>query len=179
MRLQNISTGKYINHLVQTTVFGLNNIFSVSVLIPNGYQLGDNSACIGISYDDTEQAQGVIYIPPTSLANLREQVQLTLVSATVTWDTVQNVYTGTITTSPALDADAKPSFLASLSGILQGVSTSKSAIIYTVTQNGELSFTFVPPKDSLGQRVLFPAGSTISVDAATFNSPLKKYILEE
>lgn len=179
LRLRNETTLSYSDFVSHTIIAGSGGVFTISVQIPDGYELSDDSACIGISTDDTNVDADIIYMPPTSLANLREQINLTLSALSVTYDSATNTYSGTITTVPTVDTDATPALMASLSGILQAETAQQNTIIQTVTSGGALSFTFTPITDALSQRVLFPSGSVCSIPATTFQSEHKNYIVQD
>ena len=170
LRLQRISNSRYENVILRAVVGGVAGAWTFSVTVPDTYRINSDSWQIGINCDDGQEQLEMVYLAPMSIANLKEKITLTLNSLSVTWDSINETYSGTISTSPAIATDAMPLLSASLSGILQGEASAQNTIIQTVNSAGALAFTFTPNRDSLNQRVLFPAGSTCTIPAATFQS---------
>lgn len=170
LRLQRISNSRYENVILRAVVGGAAGAWTFSVTVPDTHRINSDSWQIGINCDDGEERLEMVYLAPMNIANLKEKITLTLNSLSVTWDSINETYSGTISTSPAIATDAMPLLSASLSGILQGEASAQNTIIQTVNSAGALAFTFTPNRDSLNQRVLFPAGSTCTIPAATFQS---------
>lgn len=170
LRLQRISNSRYENVILRAVVGGAAGAWTFSVTLPDTHRINSDSWQIGINCDDGEEQLEMVYLAPMNIANLKEKITLTLNSLSVTWDSINETYSGTISTSPAIAADAMPLLSASLSGILQAEASAQNTIIQTVNSAGALAFTFTPNRDSLNQRVLFPAGSTCTIPAATFQS---------
>ena len=170
LRLQRISNSRYENIILRAVVGGAAGAWTFSVTLPDTHRINSDSWQIGINCDDGQEQLEMVYLAPMNIANLKEKITLTLNSLSVTWDNINETYSGTISTSPAIATDAIPLLSASLSGILQAEASVQNTIIQTVNSAGALAFTFTPNRDSLNQRVLFPAGSTCTIPAATFQS---------
>ncbi len=177
LQLYNSNTSKNVRHIVRTTISGSAGAWQMSYTIPAGYRLNSDSWQIGISYDDSVSALPVVYLPAYSLADIKIRTTVTASSITVNYNASTGLYEGTVTMSKALESSASPLVTATLSGVLLGESATQQTIIQSVTADGKLSFTFTPQKDSLGQRILFPAGSSCTIEAATFESDLYIYTM--
>lgn len=173
----NSATSKNVRHIARGTITGSAGAWTLTLSIPTGYEITNESWQVGVSYDDDVLDMPVIYLPAMSLADLKQKVTVTPQSVSLSWNASAGIYTGTITLNTALEASAAVLTTANLSGVLLGVSAAQSTVIQTVTSAGQLSFTFAPHTDALGQRVLFPSGSTCEIAAATFESDNYIYTL--
>lgn len=170
LRLRNRTTDKLVNVIRRGTVSGTPENWSFSVPVGNDFRIDPASWQVGVSADDDGAGRECIYIPAMSIANLKQKISVALTGVSVSWDSTAQEYKATVSTSPALQSSAQPLLSVSLSGILQAETSQQNTVIQAVTSAGSLAFSFTPNKDALNQRVLFPAGSTCTVSAATFQS---------
>lgn len=178
MQLYNTNTDKNVRHIVRTTVSGTAGNWQMSYTLPTGYRLNSESWQIGISCDDTVSALPSVYLPAYSLADIKIKKTVTAQSLALSYNEAGAVYSGTVTLSDTIESSAVPLVAATLSGVLLGESVTQQTVIQTATADGKLAFTFTPRKDSLNQRILFPSGSVCTLDAATFESDLYIYTLQ-
>lgn len=155
--------------IIAGTVAGSSGAWTVTVSLPAGYSIGEDSYLAAVSSDDSNYSDTTLYQPPVSIGTSIVDVPFTLSLASgPTWTSGNDYVLFTFTPSETLSDGANISASSSAYGVLQGdfVTDADTAAVQVISNVVTVAVPIT--LDSLAQRPLFVTGSSVTLGSFSY-----------
>lgn len=155
--------------IIAGTVAGSSGAWTVTVSLPAGYSIGEDSYLAAVSSDDANYSDTTLYQPPVSIGTSIVNVPFTMSLASgPTWTSGNDYVLFTFTPSETLSDGANISASSSAYGVLQGdfVTDADTAAVQVISNVVTVAVPIT--LDSLGQRPLFVSGSSVTLGSFSY-----------
>lgn len=175
----NATSAEYEAVIIAGTVAGSSGAWTVTVSMPAGYSIGEDSYLTAVSSDDTSFSDKTLYQPPIKIGTSIVDLPFTLTLASgPTWTSGNDYVLCTFTPSETLSDAANLTPTSSAYGVLQGdfVTDADTAAVQVISNVVTVAVPIT--LDSLGQRPLFVSGSSLTLGGFAYEDDTYRYIFE-
>lgn len=175
----NGTSAEYEPVIIAGTVAGSSGAWTVTVSVPAGYSIGEDSYLAAVSSDDASFSDKTLYQPPIKIGTSIVDLPFTLTLASgPTWTSGNDYVLFTFTPSETLSDTVNLTPTSSAYGVLQGdfVTDANTAAAQVISNVVTVAVPIT--LDSLGQRPLFVSGSTLTLGAFAYADDTYRYIFE-
>lgn len=165
--------------IIAGTVAGSSGAWTVTVSLPAGYSIGEESYLAAVSSDDASYSDKTLYQPPVSIGTSIVDVPFTLTLASgPTWTSGNDYVLFTFTPSETLSDSTNISLSSTAYGVLQGDFVTDADTAAAQVISNVVTVAVPITLDSLGQRPLFVSGSSLTLGAFAYADDTYRYIFE-
>lgn len=175
----NGTSAEYEPVIIAGTVAGSSGAWAVTVSLPAGYSIGEDSYLAAVSSDDASFSDKTLYQPPIAIGTSIVDVPFTLSLASgPTWTSGNDYVLFTFTPSETLSDAANLTPTSSAYGVLQGDFVTDEDTAAAQVISNVVTVAVPITLDSLGQRPLFVSGSSLTLGAFAYADDTYRYIFE-
>ncbi len=165
--------------IIAGTVAGSSGAWTVTVSLPAGYSIGEDSYLAAISSDDSSFSDKTLYQPPIAVGTSIIDVPFTLTLASgPTWTSGNDYVLFTFTPSETLSDAVNLTPTSSAYGVLQGDFVTDADTAAAQVISNVVTVAVPITLDSLGQRPLFVSGSSLTLGEFSYADDTYRYIFE-
>ena len=165
--------------IIAGTVAGSSGAWTVTVSLPTGYSIGEDSYIAAVSSDDANYSDTTLYQPPFAIGSSVVDVPFTMSLASgPTWTSGNDYVLFSFTPSETLSDGANISASSSAYGVLQGDFVTDADTAAAQVISNVVTVAVPITLDSLGQRPLFVSGSSLTLGAFAYADSTYRYIFE-
>lgn len=163
--------------IIAGTVAGSSGAWTVTVSLPAGYSIGEESYLAAVSSDDASFSDKTLYQPPIKIGTSIVDLPFTLTLASgPTWTSGNDYVLFTFTPSETLSDAANLTPASSAYGVLQGDFVTDADTAAAQVISNVVTVAVPITLDSLGQRPLFVSGSSLTLGAFAYADDTYRYV---
>lgn len=155
--------------IIAGTVAGSSGAWTVTVSLPAGYSIGEESYLAAVSSDDASFSDKTLYQPPIKIGTSIVDLPFTLTLASgPTWTSGNDYVLFTFTPSETLSDTVNLTPASSAYGVLQGdfVTDADTAAVQVISNVVTVAVPIT--LDGLGQRPMFVSGSSVTLGSFSY-----------
>lgn len=163
--------------IIAGTVAGSSGAWTVTVSLPAGYSIGEESYLAAVSSDDASFSDKTLYQPPIKIGTSIVDLPFTLTLASgPTWTSGNDYVLFTFTPSETLSDTVNLTPASSAYGVLQGDFVTDADTAAAQVISNVVTVAVPITLDSLGQRPLFVSGSSLTLGAFAYADDTYRYV---
>lgn len=175
----NGTSAEYEPVIVAGTVAGSSGAWTVTVSLPAGYSIDEDSYLTAVSSDDTSFSDKTLYQPPVEIGTSIVKVTFTLSLASgPTWTSGNDYVLFTFTPSETLSDAVNLTPASSAYGVLQGDFVTKADTAAAQVISNVVTVAVPITLDGLGQRPLFVSGSSLTLGGFAYEDDTYRYVFK-
>ena len=155
--------------IIAGTVAGSSGAWTVTVSLPAGYSIGEESYLAAVSSDDASFSDKTLYQPPIKIGTSIVDLPFTLTLASgPTWTSGNDYVLFTFTPSETLSDAANLTPASSAYGVLQGDFVTDADTAAAQVISNVVTVAVPITLDGLGQRPMFVSGSSVTLGSFSY-----------